>query len=142
MLSRDKTIGRLVPVRFILFSMVGLLSLAVHMSVLAVVFHVIQLTFEISQAVATLVAVTNGYVINNVFTYRDVRLRGRAFFRGLLSFYAVYSVGALINVGVASYVYYGIGAEWWVAGIAGPMVAAVWNYTVSSVYTWRMPWGA
>ena len=142
MLPRDKTIGRVIPVRFVLFSMVGLLSLAVHMSILAIVFHVFKLKFEISQALATLVAVTNGYVINNVFTYRDVRLRGRSFFRGLLSFYAVYSVGALINVGVASYVYYGTGADWWVAGIAGPMVAAVWNYAVSSVYTWRMPWGA
>jgi dolichol-phosphate mannosyltransferase len=131
-----------VPVRFILFLMVCLFSLAVHMGVLAIVFQVIKVKFEISQALATLVGVTNSYVINNLFTYRDVRLRGRSFFRGLLSFYAVYSVGALINIGVASYIYYGMGAEWWVAGSAGPVVAAVWNYAMSSVYTWRMPWGA
>ncbi len=141
MLLPDKVIGRIVPVRFILFSMVGLFSLAVHMGVLAIVFHLIKLKFEMSQALATLVGVTNSYVINNLFTYRDVRLRGTSFFRGLLSFYAVYAVGALINVGVASYIYYGIGAEWWVAGITGPVVAAVWNYAVSSVYTWQVPWG-
>lgn len=129
-------------VRFILFVMVGLLSLAVHMGVLAIVFHVIKFKFEISQALATLVGVTNSYMINNLFTYGDVRLHGRSFFRGLMSFYAVYSVGALINVGVASFIYYGMGAQWWVAGSAGPVVAAVWNYAMSSVYTWRIPWRA
>jgi dolichol-phosphate mannosyltransferase len=139
-LPRDRTVGGVIPVRFILFSMVGALSLAVHMGVLAVAFHVIKLAFEISQALATVVAVTNGYVMNNVFTYRDVRLRGRSFFRGALSFYAVYSVGALINVGVASSVYYGMGAAWWVAGLAGSLAGAVWNFSASSVYTWRKPW--
>jgi dolichol-phosphate mannosyltransferase len=26
---------------------------------------------------------------------------------------------------------------WWLAGIAGAVVGSVWNYTVSSVFTWR-----
>ncbi|MGH7380953.1 MAG: glycosyltransferase [Candidatus Methylomirabilales bacterium] len=134
----DKMIGHIVPVRFILFSMVGLLGLAVHLSALAIVFQLIKLNFEISQALATLVAMTSNYLVNNLFTYRDIRLRGSALFRGLMSFYAVCSVGALANIGVASYVY-GTGAEWWVAGLAGAIVGAIWNYAVSSVYTWRVP---
>jgi len=134
----DKTIGHIVPVRFILFSMVGLLGLAVHLGVLAIVFQLIKLNLEISQALATLVAMTSNYLVNNLFTYRDIRLRGWALFRGLMSFYAVCAVGALANIGVASYVF-GTGEEWWVAGLAGAIVGAVWNYAVSSVYTWRAP---
>jgi dolichol-phosphate mannosyltransferase len=47
-------------------------------------------------------------------------------------------VGALANVGIASYVY-GAQEPWWIAGIAGAIIGAVWNYAVSSVYTWRKP---
>lgn len=32
-------------------------------------------------------------------------------------------------------VVFGTGEEWWVAGLAGAIVGAVWNYAVSSVYT-------
>lgn len=134
----DKMIGRMVPVRFILFSAVGLLGLAVHVGVLAIAFQVLKINFEISQALATLVAMTNNYLLNNLFTYRDMRLRGSALFLGLLSFYAVCSVGALANIGVASYIY-GRGEQWWLAGLAGALVGAVWNYAVSAVYTWRVP---
>jgi len=40
------------------------------------------------------------------------------------------------NVGIASVVFeqrY----SWWVAGLAGAAVSAVWNYAVSSIVTWR-----
>lgn len=137
----NKMMGRIVPIRFILFSMVGLSGLVVHLGVLAIAFQLIQLNFEISQTLATLVAMTSNYMVNNLFTYRDIRLRGWPFFRGLLSFYAVCSVGAVANVGVASFVYR-MGAEWWLAGVAGPVVGAIWNYAVSSVYTWGRPWRA
>lgn len=135
----DKMIGRIIPIRFILFSMVGLSGLVVHLGVLAIVFQLIKFNFEISQALAALVAMTSNYLINNLFTYRDIRLRGWPFFRGLLSFYAVCSVGAIANVAVASFVYH-MGAAWWLAGVAGPVAGAVWNYAVSSVYTWGRPW--
>lgn len=137
MLLLDKMIGHIVPIRFILFSAVGLLGLAVHFSVLAIFFRLISLNFEISQALATLIAMTSNYLVNNVLTYRDVRLRGSGLFVGLLSFYAVCSVGALANIGVASYVF-GAGEKWWVAGLGGAIVGGVWNYAVSSVYTWKM----
>lgn len=137
MLLLDKMIGHIVPIRFVLFSAVGLLGLAVHFSVLAIFFRLISLNFEISQALATLIAMTNNYLVNNVLTYRDVRLRGSGLFLGLLSFYAACSVGALANIGVASYVF-GAGEKWWVAGLGGAIVGGVWNYSVSSVYTWKM----
>ena len=137
MLLLDKMIGHIVPIRFVLFSAVGLLGLAVHFSVLAIFFRLISLNFEISQALATLMAMTSNYLVNNVLTYRDVRLRGSGLFLGLLSFYAACSVGALANIGVASYVF-GAGEKWWVAGLGGAIVGGVWNYAVSSVYTWKM----
>ncbi len=138
MMLLDKLIGHIVPIRFVLFSLVGLAGLGVHMSILAVAFGALNVDFTISQVIATMVAMTFNYLLNNFLTYRDIRLRGWSFITGLLSFYAVCSVGAVANVGVAAYVF-GLDKSWWIAGIAGVLVGAVWNYAVSSVYTWRRP---
>jgi dolichol-phosphate mannosyltransferase len=45
-------------------------------------------------------------------------------------------VGAVANVGVASWVY-GEQATWWLAGTAGALMGGVFNYAASSTFTWR-----
>jgi dolichol-phosphate mannosyltransferase len=136
LLLLDKLIGHIMPVRFFLFASVGGLGLVVHLVILTVAYQSISLEFEISQAVATLVAMTHNFWLNNLITYRDMRLRGLAFVRGLLSFYVICSLGAVANVGVASFLFR-LDTTWWFAGVVGALVGAVWNYAVSSVYTWR-----
>jgi dolichol-phosphate mannosyltransferase len=79
---------------------------------------------------------TFNFFLNNWFTYRDRRLKGWRLLRGLVSFYVVCSVGAIGNVGIAAYVFKADQA-WWLAGAAGAVVGAVWNYATSSVFTWR-----
>jgi len=79
---------------------------------------------------------TSNYVLNNILTYRDRRLTGVRFFAGLASFYGICSLGAVANVGVASAAF-GHHYTWWLSGLAGAAVDAVWNYAVSSVFTWR-----
>ncbi len=91
--------------------------------------------FITAQGVATLIAMTSNFYLNNILTYHDRRLRGTRLLVGLLTFYLVCSVGAVANVGAANYVYE-IDRVWWVAGIAGAFVGTVWNYAVSSQFTW------
>jgi dolichol-phosphate mannosyltransferase len=134
MLLADKLFGHIAPPRFLLFGLVGGLGLVVHMLILALAFHA-GLPLTTSQAIAVVTAMTFNFALNNLVTYRDRRLTGWRFLRGLLSFYAVCSVGAIGNVGVASLIY----AEqptWWLAGLAGALVGAVWNYAVSGLFTW------
>lgn len=135
LLLLDKTVGRFVPIRFMLFSVVGVIGLAVHLLTLGLAHEGLGASFEVAQSIATLVAMTNNFFINNILTYRDVRLRGRRLLLGLMSFYLICALGAVANVGVASVVY-GSDRPWWFAGIAGALVGAVWNYAVSSVFTW------
>ena len=78
---------------------------------------------------------TGNFFLNNLFTYRDRRLRGRRLWTGLMSFYAVCGAGAAANVGVASYLVVGH-HSWWLAGLAGAAVSVVWNYAASSIFTW------
>jgi dolichol-phosphate mannosyltransferase len=77
------------------------------------------------------------FFLNNALTYRDKRLKGAVpLLLGLLSFYAVCSVGAIANVGIASFLFTQLYA-WWFSGICGVLVGAVWNYAASSLFTWR-----
>ncbi len=132
MLLADKLIGHIAPVRLALFGLVGVLGLAVHLSALWTSLGVFGFSFVASQAVATITAMTCIFFLNNLFTYRDRRLKGARFIRSLLWFYLICGVGALANVRVASHVFT-TGSVWWLAGSSGALVSLVWIYTV--------PWG-
>jgi dolichol-phosphate mannosyltransferase len=136
MLIADKLIGHIVPVRFALFAFVGGIGLFIHMSVLWFTLMVAGAAFNPAQASAAVAAMTSNFFVNNVFTYRDRRLRGFALVRGLFAFYAICAFGAVANVGVAGYVF-SRNEVWWLAGLAGIVVGSVWNYAVSSVFTWK-----
>jgi dolichol-phosphate mannosyltransferase len=132
----DKWFGRHVPVRFLMFATVGGIGLVLHLAVLWAALNLAGLAFAAAQAIATVTAMTSNFFLNNQLTYRDRRLRGWAMAQGLVSFYAICAVGAVANVGVGTLVY----AEqpWWLlAGAAGALVGAGWNFAVSSIYTWQ-----
>jgi dolichol-phosphate mannosyltransferase len=137
MLIADKLIGDIVPVRFALFAFVGGIGLFIHMLVLWFALTIAGAAFNFAQASAAVAAMTSNFFINNLFTYRDRRLRGLAVARGLFSFYAICALGAVANVGIAGYVF-SRNEAWWLAGLAGVVVGSVWNYAVSSVFTWKL----
>lgn len=143
MLLADKLVGHIVPVRFALFAMIGALGVVVDLIVLSLALAAGS-GFIAAQAIATLVAMTSNFFLNNVFTYRDRRLQGWRLWRGLFSFYVICALGAVANVGFAAFVFVG-DAHWlagvkgipWLASLAGVVVGSVWNYAVSSVFTWK-----
>jgi len=141
MLVLQKLVGPAVPVRFLLFSMIGALGVGTHLLALWFGTHMLSIAFPIAQAIATIVAMTGNFLLNNLFTYCDRRLHGRRLITGLISFYAVCGAGGAANVGVASYVMGGH-HSWWLAGLAGAAVSAVWNYAMSSIFTWSPRPGA
>jgi dolichol-phosphate mannosyltransferase len=136
MLVADKWVGGLVPARFLMFTLVGAVGVGVHMAVMIVLFKSLGLAFVGAQGVATLVAMTFNFTLNNVLTYRDMRLRGWHWLRGWVSFVLACSVGGLANVGVASFLF-GSNTPWMGAALAGVVAGAVCNYALTSVYTWR-----
>ena len=130
-----KLTGDLVDPRFIFFALVGTTGLAVHLVVLKLALLSAP-NFATAQSIATLVAMTSNFFLNNELTYRDRRLKGLAMFGGFLGFCAIGSVGALTNVGLANWLY-SERSVWWVAGAAGAIMGALWNYALSSLFVWR-----
>lgn len=135
MLLADKLVGRYVPVRFVSFILVGGVGVGVHMSILAPLLRIFSVPFASAQAAATITAMVFNFAVNNVLTYRDVRLRGWRWVSGLMTFLLVCGVGAMANVGIASYLF-NQRTSWFVAALSGIAVGAVWNYVVTMVYTW------
>ncbi|MEZ2147788.1 glycosyltransferase family 2 protein [Bradyrhizobium sp. DN5] len=125
-----------VSLRFLMFAVVGCTGLFVHLGALFVALRLFNPPFVEIQALGALIAMTSNFVLNNFLTYRDQRLKGFAILRGLVAFYLVCSVGLFANIGVAFSVY-DQEPIWWLAGTAGALMGAVWNYAVSGLFVWR-----
>jgi dolichol-phosphate mannosyltransferase len=126
----------LLPTSFLLFGLVGGFGVVVHMGTLLLAHETFKFNFFVAQTVATLVAMTFNFVLNNELTYANKRLRGWRYLTGMLSFYVVCSIGALANVSVASWIY-AFDGQFYVAGLLGVLMSVVFNYSVTRVFTWR-----
>jgi len=133
----DKIIGDFVPTRFALFVLVGLLGVLVHLCCLGIFYRFAKLDFVVSQALATWLAMTTNFLLNNIVTFRDRRLKGMRLILGLFTFYLACSIGALLNVSFANFLLLKSVMPWYLAGVAGTTISSVWNYGVNAVFTWR-----
>ncbi|UVO51723.1 glycosyltransferase family 2 protein [Sphingomonas sp. SUN019] len=133
----DRMFGKAVPVRFAMFSAIGVLGLAVHMAVLWLLFRGAGSSFIAGTIVATFAAMTFNFFLNNTLTYRDRRLKGaRALLDGWVAFCVVCSIGAVANIGVAAFLHDVRDGAWAASAMVGVLVGAVWNYALSSRFTW------
>lgn len=134
-LLADKLFGRVIPLRLIAFLIVGGLGVGVHLATLGTSLW-LGLSFLAAEIAAVMIAMTFNFFLNNTFTYRDRRLKGWRMVGGLISFYAICAIGAVANIGIGTWVNDSDG-RWWLAGLAGVVVGAIWNFAASSVLTWR-----
>ena len=135
MLLLDKMVGHVVPVRFVSFSIVGVLGIAVHFAVLTPLLRVAHMRFTVAQAIAALCAMTFNFALNNLLTYRDARLRGWRWLRGWFLFVLACSIGGVMNVTVASFIFKSYGT-WVIGALGGILVGSMWNYAVTKFFTW------
>jgi dolichol-phosphate mannosyltransferase len=135
-LLSDKLLGPYFPTRFVMFVLVGLFGVVVHLAVLGVAHKVMLISFYYAQIIATFAAMTVNFNLNNLLTYRDRRLSGVELIYGHLSFYLICSIGAIANFEIAEMLF-NFHVPWMVAGLLGAMISSVWNYGVSSTFTWK-----
>ncbi|MFC3125816.1 glycosyltransferase [Pseudoroseomonas globiformis] len=131
----DKASGGVLPMRFLSFATIGVFGLAIHLACLAMTIH--ELGFAGAQWLASVIAMTANFWLNNRITYSDVRLRGAALWQGLVLFYLVCGVGVAANVGIAGLLLRDGLANWGAAGAAGALLTVVWNFAVSATLVWR-----
>jgi len=131
----DKTVGRIIPLRFVLFVAMGMGGLTVHVTILWILYRYYSFSFVLAQTAAVCIAMIVNYTLNNQLTYRDKRLKGWNFFRGLGSFCLLCSIGAVINIFIARTLYR-LDIFWALAGLLGAITGAIWNYVATALFTW------
>lgn len=82
-----------VSARFLLFCLVGLTGIAIHLTTLFAISAMTAVRFGTAQTIATVVATTWNFVLNNFFTYRAQRLAGWRFLTGLVRFQLICAIG-------------------------------------------------
>jgi dolichol-phosphate mannosyltransferase len=135
MLLVDKRIGHIIAPRLLFFLLVGGSGVALHYLVLSTLYLALAVPFALAQLAGTVLSMTSNFFLNNLFTYRDQRLRGVKLVRGLLSFYAVCGLGALANIGIAAFAF-SKNIEWALSAAAGIVVGTLWNYLATARFTW------
>jgi dolichol-phosphate mannosyltransferase len=131
----DKMLRGAVPLRFITFALVGAFGVLINLAVLEIA-RKAGIGFGPAQTLGTVVAMVANFQLNNQLTYRTQRLKGAAFWRGLVLFLVVCGLGAIANIGIARALYAENGSSIF-AGAAGAAVGVVWNYAVSATLVWR-----
>jgi dolichol-phosphate mannosyltransferase len=134
----NKAMGGLVPLRFAMFALVGATGVLAHLGCLAVLMFGLHAKFPTAQTMATFVAMTGNFFLNNLITYRDRSLRGSKLVSGLASFWLACSFGAWANVIFARALLQS-GVKWYLAALAGVILSSMWNYSISNLFTWQMP---
>ncbi|MHB8527941.1 MAG: glycosyltransferase [Caulobacteraceae bacterium] len=133
-LIASKLTGGVLPPRALLFGLVGASGLLVHLTVLRLALG-LGVGFGLAQLAGALSAMTSNFLINNTVTYRDRRLRGWAMLGGYLRFCGLCGVGLVANVAVAELVHR-LTPLWWLAGAAGALFGAAWNYVSTFLAVW------
>jgi dolichol-phosphate mannosyltransferase len=135
-LALAKLTGGVIDPRLISFMLVGTTGLAVHLAVLRLSLGTFTPNFSVAQSIATFAAMISNFLLNNQLTYHDRRLSGKRLILGFFGFCLIGAVGAVTNVGLASWLY-SREPTWWLAGAAGAIMGAMWNYSMSSQFVWR-----
>jgi dolichol-phosphate mannosyltransferase len=139
----DVTLGRRIPLTLVKYCVVGGLGVMVNAAAFLVASSLLgpvaQTTlrgFSIAVLVATETAIVFNFVLNNMWTFSLARLSGRRLIVGFLQYNAACALGALAGYAVSGFLF----SRGWigvVAAIAGSLVAAIWNYTMSRLVTWK-----
>jgi len=128
--------GGMLPVDFMKYGAVGLSGVLVNLFVLTLASSY-GASDQIALISAIVVSMCSNFYFNNRWTFSNRRKRGiKSFLAGLLKFNLVCSLGALINYAVAMFLRSEFQAHLTLAGIAGILLATIWNYLVNKNIVW------
>lgn len=131
-----RKILNILPRRFVSYLLVGLVGLCVHLLVLITLYSGLSMQFANAQIIGTIIAIINNFLLNNLLTYSDLRLRGLHLWGGLIKYFLVCSYGAVISFSIAT-TFLSLNFPWLISGVLGAVSASVWNFSVTYFCTWR-----
>jgi len=124
--------------RFIKFCLVGGSGIGVNIGLLWLLTELGGLPYIISAAISIESAIISNFILNDIFTFRDRRSPGaKPRLQRLLKFNLVSLAGMGINMGILLLLTEVAGIYYLLSQLCGIAVAALWNYSLSTWWTWR-----
>lgn len=139
----DVTFGKYIPLTFVKYCIVGTLGVLVHLGSYELYSSIFREAgelslsgFSLSVILAIETAIIFNFLLNNIWTFAHIKLRGVAAFFGFLKFNAACGVGALANYATAAFLFSLMWNEH-LSVVIGAFVGVFWNYTINRLMTWK-----
>jgi len=139
----DVAFGRFIPLMFVKYCIVGSLGVIVNVGVyklLSLLFvndgPIGFFGFSWSLIGAIEIAIIFNFLLNNVWTFARIRLRGISALVGFTKYNFACAFGALANFAVSAFLFKQAFPEL-LAVTIGSFTGVVWNYTMSRMMTWK-----
>ncbi len=134
----DLRFGKLVPLRYLQFSLVGFLGLLLNQALLFLLKRQFNLPNEIALIPAIELALIFNFFVNNEFTFAKEKLRKiPELARGFLIFHVICLLGAYINYAVALHLSGFLHLNIYMANAIGIFLASFWNYFINAQMIWK-----
>lgn len=121
--------------RFQKFLAVGAIGLFVNQAALFGLVSLAGAPLTVGSPIAILLSMAVTFLLNEVWTWHD-RGSGRIVPRALM-YGTINSGGLLINAGILLFLEREFGMHYLLANLIGAGIAAVWNFGLNHVITWR-----
>lgn len=124
--------------RVLKFTGVGLSGVIVNQGILWLLTHFGGLKYYFSSLIAIETSIITNFLLNNYFTFAD-RSAGKktSFFLRLLKFNVTCLAGAAIQYGVLLLLTEVFGVHYLISNLIGIIIAFIWNYLLSTLWTWK-----
>lgn len=129
--------GRILPLSFFKYGLVGASGVFVNLGLL----WLLSLA-GLGERMAVILAIEgsmfSNYVLNNLWTFAEKRIRGAGrFLAGFVKFNLISSLGAVINFSVTFFLREQFGLALMVAALGGILLATLWNFVFNRALVWR-----
>lgn len=121
--------------RFQKFLVVGAIGLAINQGLLFVFHGQVGARLGIASPTAIFLSMAATFLLNEHWTWHD---RGsNPILHRLATYCPINTIGLLINYGVLSVLYHDHGVHYLIANLIGAGLAAIWNFVLNNIITWR-----
>lgn len=121
--------------RFQKFVVVGAIGLVVNQGSLTALHGSMPVALEVASPIAIMLSMIVTFFLNEAWTWHD-RGSGRVMSRAM-SYIPINIGGLLINWGILLYLTKEFGLHYQLANLIGAGVAAIWNFALNNMITWR-----
>ena len=126
--------------KFFKFCLVGISGIGVNQGLLYILHSYYAIHLPISSIISIESSIISNFTLNNIFTFRNQSVPGaRRVMVRLLKFNLTCLVGLGINVGILLLLTNVFGIHYLISNLCGITIAFLWNYILSTWWTWSVP---